>query len=99
MAAHLADLVDHDDVLSSMGELVTNAILYGTGPIDVQLRLDGSLLHLGVTDCSEDMPVHRSSSASAENGRGMMVVAGLSTAWGAHRLPTGGKTVWCEFAL
>lgn len=99
MAVHLINPVDPNDVLSSMGELVTNSILYGSGPIDVELRLDRGHLHLGVTDCSDDMPVQGSPSPSAENGRGMMVVASLSTAWGARRLPHGGKTVWCEFAI
>lgn len=99
MSVHLADPLARSDVLSSMSELVTNSILHASGPIDVALRRVGGVVHLGVTDCSDEMPEPRSPLPSAENGRGMMVVAALSTRWGTRRLPHGGKTVWCEFAI
>ncbi|NED87737.1 ATP-binding protein, partial [Streptomyces sp. SID11233] len=32
-------------------------------------------------------------------GRGIAIVAHVSSAWGCRRIPGGGKAVWCEFAF
>ena len=34
-----------------------------------------------------------------EGGRGLLVVSGVSDAWGWARLSTGGKAVWASFDL
>jgi hypothetical protein len=89
--------VDPDQVVLSLTELVTNASRHGSGPIDVELRWDSRVLHLGVTDCSADLP--RQALVPPETGgRGMVVVENSSTRWGVRPDPAGGKTVWCEFA-
>jgi hypothetical protein len=97
MAAQPTVGVDPDAVVLSMTELVTNSSRHGSGPIDVQLRWDSHLLHLGVSDCSDDLP-RQSLVAPETGGRGIVVVEASSTRWGVRPDSAGGKTVWCEFA-
>jgi len=94
---HPAQGVDPEIVVLSMNELVTNSIRHGCGPVDVELVDNSCHLLLGVSDKSEDMPQKAPVSPGAEGGRGIMMVEGLTTRWGVLRLPSGGKTVWCEF--
>ena len=97
LVVHRGDAVDADDVVLSMSELVTNASLHGSGPVDVTLQWEGDVLRLAVTDCSEYLPRQPLLALMAEGGRGLAVVAGVSTRWGVRPQPPGGKTVWCEF--
>lgn len=78
-------------------ELVTNAILHGLGPIDVVLRLDGSVLHIEVHDRHPRMPAPtaRPPDAALSFGRGLHLVEACSIAWGS-RPTTEGKCVWAD---
>lgn len=78
-------------------ELVTNAILHATGPIDLVLRLDGSHLVIEVGDREPRLPVPapRAPEATLSFGRGLHLVEATSVAWGSR--PTAdGKVVWAE---
>ncbi|MFD6421882.1 SpoIIE family protein phosphatase [Streptomyces sp. NPDC060198] len=89
-AAHSAELV--------VSELVTNAILYGTGPVRLRLIHDRGRLLSEVTDANSASPHLRHARASDEGGRGLYIVMRLSTRWGV-RHGRRNKTIWCEQRL
>jgi two-component sensor histidine kinase len=95
---HPTQGVDPDNVVLSMTELVTNSIKHGAGPVHVELTGDTDNLLLIVSDCSEAMPRRQELTGEAETGRGILILESLATRWGVQPEPTGGKTVWCEFA-
>ncbi|ARF59265.1 protein phosphatase [Streptomyces gilvosporeus] len=80
-----------------LSELVTNAIRYGTGPIQVRLLYDRTLT-CEVSDASSTAPHLRRAATTDEGGRGLFLVAQLTQAWGT-RYTTQGKVIWAECAL
>ncbi|KWW98219.1 hypothetical protein TH66_18880 [Carbonactinospora thermoautotrophica] len=80
------------------GELVTNAVVHAGGDALtlVVARADGGL-RVEVHDRGRDEPVLRRTDGAAEQGRGLLVVDALSTAWG-HAPTSTGKVVWFELA-
>jgi anti-sigma regulatory factor (Ser/Thr protein kinase) len=98
MEKNPTDGVDRDSVVLLMIELVTNSIKHGAGPVDVELTADSDNLLLVVSDTSEDVPSRQEMAVDAETGRGILILQSLATRWGVRPEPTGGKTVWCEFA-
>lgn len=87
-----------DDIRLVASELLTNAVLYGTAPIEARLRSSGPSLYLEVTDGSPYQPRRRPSGALDEHGRGLLIVMARSRRWGT-RPARGGKTVWAEIPL
>ncbi|MGW0820848.1 ATP-binding protein [Streptomyces sp. NPDC002845] len=93
-----------DEVLLCVSELTTNALLHGVSPgrgFRLQLALDSAgLLRVEVHDSGggpEDVRTPESS-AEAEGGRGLLLVAALADKWGVREREPG-KVVWCEFAV
>ncbi|MFC9842670.1 SpoIIE family protein phosphatase [Streptomyces sp. NPDC060223] len=80
-----------------VSELVTNAIRYGTPPIQLRMIRDRTLI-CEVSDASSTAPHLRRARAYDENGRGLLLVAQLTQGWGS-RQTTFGKTIWCEQTL
>jgi anti-sigma regulatory factor (Ser/Thr protein kinase)/anti-anti-sigma regulatory factor len=91
--AALDELIDRAVLLAS--ELVTNAVLHGGGDVSLRMELQGERLHLAVADQSPWQLRLASPAAVAEQGRGLLVVERLATAWGVSHQPEGGKVVWC----
>jgi PAS domain-containing protein/anti-sigma regulatory factor (Ser/Thr protein kinase) len=79
-----------------VSELVTNAIRHAGGPIGLRLILGGALV-CEVSDPSNTQPRLRRASPGDEGGRGLFLVAQLSTRWGS-RYGQSGKTIWAELA-
>ncbi|MFI8521898.1 SpoIIE family protein phosphatase [Streptomyces sp. NPDC085481] len=77
-----------------LSELVTNAIRYAGGPIDVRLIRAGRLI-CEVSDPSATHPRMRRARLTDEGGRGLYLVAQLTTRWGS-RYSRQGKTIWAE---
>ncbi|MGN6523062.1 MAG: SpoIIE family protein phosphatase [Actinomycetes bacterium] len=76
-------------------ELVTNAIRYAPGPLELEVRLTHGRLRIHVRDELPAIPAPRRPGAYAESGRGLQIVEELSSRWGT--IPHGhGKTVWFE---
>ncbi|MEK2476978.1 SpoIIE family protein phosphatase [Streptomyces noursei] len=80
-----------------LSELVTNAIRYGTAPIQVRLLYDRALT-CEVSDASSTAPHLRHAATTDEGGRGLFLVAQLAQAWGTRYTATG-KVIWAECAL
>ncbi|MFE0476099.1 SpoIIE family protein phosphatase [Streptomyces sp. NPDC058947] len=80
-----------------VSELVTNAIRYGSTPIQLRLIRDRSLI-CEVIDGSSTAPHLRRARAFDEGGRGLMLVAQLTQRWGTQQTADG-KVIWCEQAL
>ncbi|MGP4085541.1 SpoIIE family protein phosphatase [Streptomyces sp. KR55] len=80
-----------------VSELVTNAIRYAGGPVGLRLIRDATLI-CEVTDPSNSQPRLRRARTTDEGGRGLFLVAQLSSRWGS-RYGQRGKTVWAEQPL
>ncbi|MFK4107579.1 SpoIIE family protein phosphatase [Streptomyces sp. NPDC002176] len=81
-----------------VSELVTNAIRYGTGPIQLRLIHDSGRLLAEVTDANSTSPHLRHARDSDEGGRGLYIVMRLSTHWGVRHSHQD-KTIWSEQRL
>ncbi|AYC43853.1 ATP-binding SpoIIE family protein phosphatase [Streptomyces griseorubiginosus] len=80
-----------------VSELVTNAIRYGSAPIELRL-LRGDTLICEVSDGSSTAPHLRRARTFDEGGRGLLLVAQLAERWGSRQTATG-KTIWAELPL
>ncbi len=92
----LNELVDDAELLVS--ELVTNAMLHGEGPVTLRILQGEDGLRLEVQDAGNAMPVPARPSTESMTGRGLTLVAALSTGWGIDRTEGGGKIVWAELS-
>jgi serine phosphatase RsbU (regulator of sigma subunit)/anti-sigma regulatory factor (Ser/Thr protein kinase) len=80
-----------------VSELVTNALRYATGELELRLLRDRALV-CEVRDGVDVLPRARQAAEDDESGRGLQVVHRLAKRWGAR--PAGrGKVVWCELEL
>ncbi|MFE7041183.1 ATP-binding protein [Streptomyces atratus] len=83
-------------------ELVSNAVRHTKGPAALRLRWAGRVLRIGVWDADPTPPappLSASTSAEAENGRGLDLVRNSTDGWGWYPLDSAGnsgKFVWCE---
>lgn len=86
-----------DDGVLVVTELVANAAQHAEGEeIRVAVfRRGRNLVRIDVTDASRLAPVRRTAGAEDIRGRGLALVAAMSTRWGTERLPQG-KCVWAE---
>jgi GAF domain-containing protein/anti-sigma regulatory factor (Ser/Thr protein kinase) len=80
-----------------VSELVTNAIRYGTPPVQLRLIKDRTLT-CEVHDSNAVAPRLRHAKTIDEGGRGLFIIAQLAQNWGV-RYSLDGKTVWAEQTL
>ncbi|MEU6060750.1 SpoIIE family protein phosphatase [Streptomyces sp. NPDC047097] len=80
-----------------VSELVTNAIRYASGPIELRLIRDRTLI-CEVSDTGHTSPHLRRAGSEDEGGRGLFLVARMTQQWGTRYTPTG-KTIWAEQPL
>jgi anti-sigma regulatory factor (Ser/Thr protein kinase) len=97
--AHWDAPVDPDVAVLLTSELVTNAIRHEASEI-ITLAISCSFeqLRVDVHDTSRSWPVVVDAAADAETGRGLMLVATLSSDWGCYRTPAG-KAVYFTLAF
>jgi len=93
-----------EDAQMLVSELMTNAAdasncLPGRPPITLRLRADQKSLLIEAWDQSPLDLEPKEPDAEAESGRGLIVVAALSTRWGHERTGRTQKVVWAELAL
>ena len=81
--------VDPDIAVLLTSDLVTDAVMYGDGEtITLAIRCFRGHLRVGVYDTSRSRPA-ADGPAGTEAGRGLVLVAALSTEWGSFRTLAG----------
>ncbi len=88
----LEDLAFTSELIVS--ELVTNAIRYGSEPLQLRLIREESLT-CEVADSSSAVPRVRRARMFDEGGRGLLVVGQLADRWGSRHTEDG-KIIWAE---
>lgn len=86
--SHLADSAQ-----LAVSELVTNALIHGTGPVTVRLRAHQASLLIEVCDSLPVPPMPGPHAVDVDGGRGLEIVSRLSDCWGYYP-KDGGKAVW-----
>ena len=82
--------VDPDIAILLTSDLVTNAITHGDGEtLTLAIRCSRAHLRIDVYDKSRALPLGMDEPADADAGRGLALVAVLSTEWGSFRTPAG----------
>lgn len=92
---------DIDDIVLIVDELVTNAVVHGTGPVHLALRLEATRAGVRLTGEIGDADPRAPGVPAgpppvldwSEAGRGLLLVASLATEFGARPAPPG-KTIW-----
>jgi anti-sigma regulatory factor (Ser/Thr protein kinase) len=91
--------VDTSIAMLLTSELVTNAVMHEAGEtITLVITCGYGQLHVDVHDTSCELPVPVDGPPDAETGRGLLLVASLSSSWGYYRNPTG-KAVYFTLAF
>lgn len=93
------DLVDDAALLAS--ELVTNAVVHAGTDIDISIALIGDAVEVAVTDrhpARSLPPAPEAVGPDREGGRGLLMTAALSTAWGID-YTNRTKRVWFRLPL
>ena len=81
--------------LLATSELVANAVRHARTPLDLEVRRTDNGWLVAVTDGERSAPTPRQPDATAESGRGLLIVHRSSDRNGWE--PTGqGKVVWVE---
>lgn len=85
------------DVELIVSELVTNAVMHGAGPIELVVRAEPGVVRVEVCDGSAQQPVMPTEQTRRPGGgRGLSIVAALTSNWGWHLNPPG-KCVWATY--
>jgi anti-sigma regulatory factor (Ser/Thr protein kinase) len=79
-------------------ELVTNAIVHAHSKSYLFIRAAKDVVRVEVTDPDDRLPAMGAPDTNALDGRGLVIVNGLASAWGVERGDSGGKTVWFELS-
>jgi anti-sigma regulatory factor (Ser/Thr protein kinase) len=89
-----------DETVLMLGELVTNAVQHGDGPIELRLRVDddAGMLFGEVRDASAVLQTRRQAAPGDEDGRGLALIVFLAASYGWARID-GGKAVWFAQSL
>ena len=88
-----------DTLVLLASELATNAVEHTYDGFSVDLRASDEAVRVEVRDREPTLPTLQEPDPLAENGRGMVLVDRLASAWEAEPVPGDGKVVWFELAL
>ena len=87
---------DHHIVELLTTELATNAVLHAHSAFDLSMRIQDGTVRVEVGDASPVIPAPMPAPpVDSVRGRGLFLVASLSSRWGVRGEP-GGKCVWFE---
>jgi anti-sigma regulatory factor (Ser/Thr protein kinase) len=76
-----------------VSELVSNAVVHGSSPIDLELWRAEDVVRATVTDRGAGRPVLRDPRKDEPHGRGLLIVQSLAHDWGIETFDSG-KSVW-----
>jgi hypothetical protein len=82
MAHRMGRAAEIDRAVLVVGALVTNVVRHTVSDPRLTVAAQDGVLRCSVHDASAARPVSRQHDVSAETGRGMWLVAALSSAWG-----------------
>jgi anti-sigma regulatory factor (Ser/Thr protein kinase) len=87
-----------DDALLVTSELFTNAVLHGSGRVDLYVTLDLEALRIAVVDDGRRTPDpwSRREAIPTLGGRGLRIVDTVASTWGNNFDPAGRTRVWAE---
>jgi anti-sigma regulatory factor (Ser/Thr protein kinase) len=88
----------NDRILLAVSELTTNAVVHGSGPVDVAVDATGTRLRVMVTDRGDGTPTLQPDAPGEPGGWGLRLVDGLTDRWGTDRRH-GRTTVWFDHPL
>jgi anti-anti-sigma factor len=91
-----ADMAE-GDLMLSVSELVTNALLHGRTRFRVRVTTGPQVVRVEVFDANPLLPTAKNYGPSAITGRGLRIVEHLTSDWGVTPVE-GGKWVWFEMA-
>ena len=86
------------DVTLAVSELVTNAVIHGTGGIELRIEVDGNNVKGEVIDEGSgfERQIREEGGIDDVAGRGLLIVGQLAEAWGVHE---GTTHVWFEIPV
>lgn len=86
------------DVTLAVSELVANAVLHGTGQIELRIESDGTSVKGEVIDegAGFEQQMREEGGLDGVGGRGLFIVGQLAESWGVHE---GTTHVWFEIPL
>jgi hypothetical protein len=84
-----------DDAVALVSELATNAVIHAQTAYTIVVSRDAGTVRVVVHDLSAVIPRLRVYGSNATTGRGLRLVATISTVWGIAPEPAG-KAVWFE---
>jgi anti-sigma regulatory factor (Ser/Thr protein kinase) len=90
-----AELID--DAMLVVSELATNAMVHGRSEFTVSVTQIDRAVTIAVGDAGARSPERRRARVSSTSGRGLQLVAGVSSSWGVTP-HTVGKVVWANLA-
>jgi anti-sigma regulatory factor (Ser/Thr protein kinase) len=95
---HWGEAAAVSDAVLVTSELFTNAVLHGTGWVDVHLRLDPDAVRIAVVDDGRERPamVPGPLPTTTLTGRGLHIVDAVTAEWGDTRDQAGRTRVWAE---
>lgn len=88
-----------DDALLVVSELAANAINHAQSDYRVRLASTPRSLRIEVRDAGVGTPEPQPQSMTNEGGRGLLMVAAISSSWGIERSDGQRKLVWAEIAV
>jgi anti-sigma regulatory factor (Ser/Thr protein kinase) len=89
-----------DDARLMVSEVVTNAVMYSDGDIELCIRRHGDVAHIEVHDESSSQPNPGDPGrAGAHGGWGLLIVQALAASWGIEQIEHDGKIVWFEISV
>lgn len=84
-----------DDVVLVASEMATNAVIHARSPFRISVARSAGGISLAVQDVADRRPQLGTGDIRSDTGRGLAIVATLSSSWGCDDVPSG-KVVWSE---
>jgi two-component sensor histidine kinase len=94
----LTDVDALNSVEVVVSELTSNAVKHTSGGATLRIALSKEQVRVEVEDHDAGDPEERQYDPNAVDGRGLLLVSALASAWGYARSETG-KRIWAEIAL
>ncbi|MEO7061764.1 MAG: MEDS domain-containing protein [Lapillicoccus sp.] len=86
-----------DDAVLLASEMATNAVIHARSPFRISVAKSGEGITVAVQDVADRRPQLGTGDTRSDTGRGLAIVAALSTGWGCDDVPSG-KVVWSELS-